>query len=328
MVKHHIYWWNLENLFDIENSPRRSEFLTQKLKSELVDWTQAVLDKKIDNLVTIISKFNDNNGPDILGVCEVENDFVIELLVEKMSAALARSYDFVISDGEDKRGIDTALIYDKNKYNPDAETFTLRIIKRNPTRDLFQVHLDTLAGNKLIIVLNHWPSRSGGELASEPFRIMVAENLAYWIERIHEEQGDDASVILMGDFNDNPHNRSITEYLMANNNRALVKSDRTTKKYMYNLMHRFADEQLGTFVFGNQLNILDQFMVSKSTLSERVGLPFKISTVSIIDYPEIITGNYNKPVAFGRPGKSWHNPDGFSDHLPISLVLNEDTLAP
>lgn len=328
MVKHHIYWWNLENLFDIENSPRRSEFLTKKLKSELVDWTQAVLDKKIDNLVSVISKFNDNNGPDILGVSEVENAFVIESLIEKMNNSLGRQYDFVISEGEDKRGIDTALIYDKNKYNPDPQIFTLRIIKRNPTRDLFQVHLDTLAGNKLILVLNHWPSRSGGELASEPFRIMVAENLAYWIERIHEEQGDDASVLLMGDFNDNPHDRSITDYLMANNNRALVKSDRTTKKYMYNLMHQFADDQLGTFVFGNQFNILDQFMVSKSILAERVGLPFKISTVSIVDYPEIVSGNYNKPVAFGRPPKSWYNPNGFSDHLPISLVLNEDSPAP
>ncbi len=327
MTKHHIYWWNLENLFDIENSPRRSEFLNKKLKSELVGWTREVLNKKIDNLVSIISKFNSNNGPDIFGVCEIENDFVIELLIEKINISLGRTYDFLISEDTDKRGIDTALIFDKDKYDPVGETFSLRIIKRNSTRDLFQVHLNTLAGNRLIIILNHWPSRSGGEQYSEPYRIMVAENLAYWIERIHEEQDplqdSDASILLMGDFNDNPYNRSLVDYLMAVNNRALVKSSRTTKKYMYNLMHRFLDDQIGTYVFNTNLNILDQFIVSKSILSEVAGVPFDISTVDIIKYPEIVKGSYNTPVKFGRPKNKDYHPDGFSDHLPISLVLNE-----
>ena len=322
MTKHNIFWWNLENLFDIENSPRRSDFLNNTLKGELKDWTINVLNQKLDNLVSIISKFN-GNGPDILGVCEVENDFVIDLLIQKLNVGLGKNYGFVISDGQDKRGIDTALIYDKAMYTPEAVTYSLRIIKRNSTRDLFQVHLNTTNGNKLICVLNHWPSRSGGEFESEPYRIMVAENLAYWIERIHEEQGDDAAILLMGDFNDNPHNRSIIDYLLATNNRAQVKSNKAKNKYMYNLMYRFLDSQIGTYVYGAELNILDQFIISKSILSEKVGLPFNLSTVSIVDYPEITKGAYKTPVKFSRPSKTSFNPDGFSDHLPIGLVLNE-----
>ncbi|WP_339656819.1 hypothetical protein [uncultured Maribacter sp.] len=112
------------------------------------------------NLTSVISKFNDNNGPDILGVCEVENEHVIELLITSMNTALNKNYGFVISEGGDKRGIDTALIYDKTKYGPEQLTFSLRIIKRNTTRDLFQVHINTANGNKLICILNHWPSRS------------------------------------------------------------------------------------------------------------------------------------------------------------------------
>ena len=324
MTKHYIYWWNLENLFDIENSPRRSQFLNETLKGELQNWDIEVLNVKLDNLVSIISRFNDNNGPDILGACEVENRFVIGLLLEKLNLRLDRDYGFVISDGQDKRGIDTVLIYDKAMYTPETETFSLRIIKRNSTRDLFQVHLDTSSGNKLICVLNHWPSRSGGEFESEPYRIMVAENLAYWIERIHEEQGDEPSIVLMGDFNDNPYDRSMTDYLLAKNSRALVKNDRARNRYMYNPMYRFLDAQLGTYVYGNELNILDQFVVSKSILSEKAGLPFKISTVSILDYPEIVQGIYKRPVKFGRPASpSSYNPNGYSDHLPIELVLNE-----
>ena len=189
MNTHNIFWWNLENLFDIENSPRRSQFLNNKLDSELIGWTQDILDQKIDNLSSVIAKFNNNNGPDILGVCEVENAHVLQLLSNKLSTLLSRNYTFAIVDGEDKRGIDTALIYDSDKYDQNPETFTLRITKRNPTRDLFQVQLTTQTGNTLVLILNHWPSRSGGHLESEPFRIMVAENLSYWVERIHEELG-------------------------------------------------------------------------------------------------------------------------------------------
>lgn len=239
MDKNHVYWWNLENLFDIENSPRRSEFLNDHLGVELKGWDSVILDKKIVNLTSIIFKFNYNNGPDILGVCEVENEHVIKLLIAAMNMSLNKNYGLVISEGDDKRGIDTALIYDNAKYVPEQDTFNLRVIKRNTTRDLFQVHINTTTGNKLICILNHWPSRSGGELTSEPFRIMVAENLSYWIERIYEEQGEDASIVLMGDFNDNPSNKSITEYLLSINNRALVKSNRVRLKYFYNVMHRF-----------------------------------------------------------------------------------------
>lgn len=323
MAKHHIYWWNLENLFDIENSPRRSEFLNNHLGTELNGWDATILDQKIANLTSIISKFNDSKGPDILGVCEIENEHVIELLITSMSTALNKNYGFVISKGDDKRGIDTALIYDKTKYGPEQITFSLRIIKRNTTRDLFQVHINTANGNKLICILNHWPSRSGGELESEPFRIMVAENLSYWIERIYEEQGADANILLMGDFNDNPYNKSIAQYLMAINNKALVKSNRVRLKYFYNVMHRFLDAQIGTFVFGNEYNLLDQFMISKSIVSEKSELPFKFSKVAIIDFPELTSGSYQKPVKFGRPNSSTFNVNGFSDHLPIKIVLNE-----
>jgi len=324
MIKHHIYWWNLENLFDIENSPRRSAFLNDALKGELKDWDIDVLHRKLDNLITIISKFNEGKGPDLLGVCEVENGFVIDLLIEKLKTSVNRNYGFVISDGQDKRGIDTVLVYDIDLYSPEPETFSLRIIKRNSTRDLFQVQLNTMSGNQLVCILNHWPSRSGGKFESQPYRIMVAENLAYWIERIYEELGDDTSILLMGDFNDEPYDRSIKDYLLAINNRALVKSNRVRNRYLYNPMFRFLDAQLGTYVYGNTLNILDQFMVSKSILSESPELPFQINSVSIIDYPDIVKGAYKTPVKFGRPSSpSSYNPNGYSDHLPIELVLNE-----
>lgn len=321
MVNHNIFWWNLENLFDVENSPRRSEFLNKKLRSELAGWTQSVLDKKINNLSSIIAKFNNNIGPDILGVCEVENSHVLELLSNNLSTMLGRNYSYIIVDGVDKRGIDTALIFDKDMYIPNPDIFTFRVTKRNATRDLFQVQLNTQSGNTLVLILNHWPSRSGGQLESEPFRIMVAENLSYWVERIYEELGTETSILLMGDFNDNPYNKSISKHLQSTNIRKKVIHARN--HFFYNVMYQFLDQNKGTHVWGSEVNILDQFLVSKSILSHSSMRPFNIEKVEIIDFPELVKGAYNKAIRFSRPNKNDFDPDGFSDHLPIGLVLKE-----
>lgn len=323
MENHNIYWWNLENLFDIENSPRRSSFLQNQLKKELKGWNQSVLNKKIANLSSIITKFNNNTGPDLLGVCEVENEHVLKLLTARINSLLLdRKYAFVITESKDKRGIDTALIYDKNKYIIDPKTFTLRISKRNPTRDLFQIQLTTKSNNTLVLILNHWPSRSGGELESEPFRIMVAENLSYWVKRIHEELGKDIPILLMGDFNDNPFNKSMTNYLQSSNIRNKVMSAKN--HFFFNLMFQFLNKNIGTHVYGSDVNILDQFLISKSILNQNSILPFQMETVEIIDFPELSKGKYKTPIRFGRPKDSKGiNPNGYSDHLPISLFLKE-----
>ena len=320
MALHHIYWWNLENLFDIERSTTRSDFLQKTLKSELKGWTRSILNKKLSNINSVITQFNSNNGPDILGVCEVESKAVVEELAERMSKSLKRNYTVSHADSADKRGIDTALIYDADLYSTDDLVFTLRITKRNSTRDLLQIHLKTKAENELVIILNHWPSRSGGTFESEPYRIMVAENLAYWVDRIHEEMDDNPSIVLMGDFNDNPFDRSLSHYLMGSNNSKSVTYARNNK--FYNLMYQFMDKQVGTHVYGNELNLLDQFLISKSIVSKRSVYPFTYEDCEIIVMPEIVKGRYNTPIRFGRPSSKL-NVNGYSDHLPIKLVLKE-----
>lgn len=322
MTKHHIYWWNLENLFDIELSRTRSDFLKSSLRSELKGWTRDILNQKLSNLNSVITKFNDGNGPDIMGVCEVESKDVVQELADRMSETTGRTYEVSHIDSDDKRGIDTALIYDKNRYTTDGLVFTLRVIKRNSTRDLLQFHLTSEAGNELVIILNHWPSRSGGVYESEPYRIMVAENLAYWVDRIYEERGDDTNIVLMGDFNDNPYDRSLSYYLMGSNNRKGVANARNNK--FYNLMYRFMDAQIGTHVWGSELNLLDQFLVSKTIASTKKTNPYKVASCAILDYDELVKGRYRTPVRFGRPSDKL-NLEGYSDHLPIELILTEQT---
>lgn len=324
---HHIYWWNLENLFDIEFSPRRPEWLQKELKTELKGWTEAILDKKIEQLCSILKKMNSGAGPDILGVCEIENEFVVKKLMEKVGSEIGRTYKVLHRDTKDQRGIDIAIIYDQTMYHDDGKIFSLEIMKRTHTRDLFQVNLTSTAGNELITIGNHWPSRLGGKYESEPYRIMVAETLSYWIQRIHEIKAEedhieDPAIVVMGDFNDQPYDRSINDYLKSTSNIERVKNARTPT--LFNTMFPFLDEKFGTHVFGNEINLLDQFHVSKSLIVNSLNHPFKFVSSQILKFPELVKGEYNTPKRFSRPSESDFNVSGYSDHLPIELIIQED----
>ena len=142
--------WNLENLFDVVDSPQRSDKLQRVLKNELKGWTADVLEKKLDQLAKVIRFMNNNKGPDLLGVCEVENRFVLELLVAKL-ADLNRPYKIAHDNSQDERGIDVAFIYDESKFIAN-EQFSHYIQKRTATRDLFQVNFKTASGYLLIVI--------------------------------------------------------------------------------------------------------------------------------------------------------------------------------
>lgn len=325
---HHIYWWNLENLFDILDSPRRPEWFQKTIKNELKGWNEDVLDQKIHNLCSIIKQMKNGHGPDIMGVCEIENEFVVKKLMDKVGNEIGRNYKVLHKDTKDQRGIDIAIIYDADLYTDDGHVFSLEIMKRAATRDLFQVNLTTKAdGNELILIGNHWPSRLAGKFESEPYRIMVAEILSYWVSRIYEikkeERNDDnPPIVLMGDFNDQPYDRSITDYLISTSNLERVKNARSP--VLFNTMFPFLDGKLGTHVYGNEINILDQFIVSKSLTVDSANYPFQFIGSKIFQLPGMTKGDYNTPVRFSRPSEeSSFNPNGFSDHLPIELLIEE-----
>ena len=324
--QYHIAWWNVENLFDVSDSNQRPAWLQSKLNSELKGWNQEVLQQKINNLVSIIKKMNNNTGPDILGLCEVENRIVLEKLKLALRP-LGKNYDIVHHDMSDQRGIDVAFIYDRDKFTSQG-SFSHTILKRTATRDLFQVNFLTPKGNDLVLVGNHWPARSAGILRSEPYRIIAGETLSYWMERIIEEKGKDTAVLVMGDFNDEPFNRSLTEYALGSNSHKKVVYARSPR--LYNLMWPFYGHGRGTYYWDNFPLVLDQFLVSKELIKSAGKIKVARCTtpeyvVKIEMYPEMVnTGRYPSPISFGRPSKkSSHNPAGFSDHYPVSVVIEE-----
>ncbi len=327
MAEYFLAWWNLENLFDVEDSANRPEWARTELLKELKGWTGAVLDKKLGQLSLIIRKLNDGRGPDILGVCEVENKPVLERLVGKLDG-LGRHYAVAHHDAtEDKRGIDVAFIYDADTFTAH-EQFTYVVLKRTGTRDLFQVNFKTMTGRRLVIIGNHWPSRTGGELETEAFRCQAGETLAYWLKRIPEKSGNPlVPTVVMGDFNDEPSNRSLVSHALSSNSAMQVLNARDAPR-VFNLMWPFLAQGIGSHYYGNTPNLLDQIMVSKSVLGGSGGLRVKGTAqasyaVRIERHPEMTDqGTYPKPIRFGRPSSTL-NEDGFSDHFPVSVVLEE-----
>ncbi|HSC52623.1 MAG TPA: endonuclease/exonuclease/phosphatase family protein [Phnomibacter sp.] len=321
---HHLFWWNLENLFDEENSTSRTEKLQRVIKGELSGWTPQVLDKKLDQLVSVMRRFNSDKGPDIMGVCEVENKAVLDKLVLKLNAATSRVYHVLHHDSRDERGIDVAFFFDSTKYTRQGELYSLEVMRRNATRDIVQVQLKTAAGNTLVLLGNHWPSRSGGQYESEPYRMMVGEVLGYFVQRIHEVNPSGAHIVAMGDFNDQPFDRSLTQYANSTHVLKQVENARSID-YLYNLMASKIDGKTGTYVFGSEVSILDQFLISKDIAVNTSRSKFSVqSPASILIFPGMVKGEYNTPVKFGRPSEpSTHNLNGYSDHLPIGLQLTE-----
>ncbi len=230
-VNFFVSFWNLENLFDVQGA-KRPPWLQARLNNELLGWSKDILERKLTQLARIIVQLNEGRGPDALGVCEVENAHVLRLLLKKIRIK-GRRYAFVHHDSNDHRGIDVAFIYDKKRLVAQ-EQFSHVVLKRNATRDIFQVNFATKdEALPLVLIANHWPSRSGGAELSRPYRALAAETLSYWISRIPEYLGKDVPIVAMGDFNDEPFDVSITQYLRAD--RDPEKVLRARKERLYNL---------------------------------------------------------------------------------------------
>jgi hypothetical protein len=131
---------------------------------------------------------NDGAGPDLLGVCEVENRFVLDLHVDTLRTPLpGRSYAVVHADTEDARRIDVAFLYDPGVFEALADQVFFHVVmRRNATRELVQVNFKTQRNRSWGVFGNHWPSRSGGQFESAGYRHIAGETLGYFDQRALE----------------------------------------------------------------------------------------------------------------------------------------------
>ena len=153
------------------------------------------------------------------------------------------------------------------------------------------------------------------------------ETLAYWHERIIEIHSKDQAIVAMGDFNDEPFNRSLVEYALSERAEKRVKSKRSRSPYLLNLMWPLMGSGRGSHQYGGVPGMLDQILVNRPVL--RSDSPFELDpgSVQILDFDEMVAESGSEkggPRRYGRPSKSSsYDPNGYSDHFPVGVMLSE-----
>ena len=229
-----VGFYNFENLFDTINNEgvRDGEFTPEGSK----EWNVERYENKLAKLSVVISEIGADEGfrkgPDVLGICEVENRGVLEDLIKQKNIRRSK-YQIVHYDSPDKRGIDVALLFRAESFElSSSKPYTLYLTdpvtgRRIYTRDQLLVTGD-LNGQKVHILVNHWPSRWGGHLQSQPLRLGAAQLSRHIVDSL-VNSGSIAQVIVMGDLNDDPTDISVEQYLYA-----AVDSSELKKKQLYN----------------------------------------------------------------------------------------------
>jgi len=289
-----VGFWNVENLFDLEDDPttRDEEFALGGRKNV----TQEIYDLKLKNCSYVLADLN----ADVLGLCEVENYFVLD---ELNDAFTGRDYKIIHYDSPDSRGIDNALLYDPNVFNVISSTPIQNTLPDgNLTRDILYVKGE-YAGYTLHIFVNHWPSNYGGKKKAIPKRRSTARLLANEVAKLLSEDPD-ADILLMGDFNEDP----------TDDNVRILKSVNMTSM-MASMM---GQRKVGTYVYKGVDYFMDQIIISDG-LNDDKGLI--AGKAQILDKPfyRQQEGNYaHYPFRFWAGNKLL---GGYSDHLAVYVEI-------
>ncbi|MBR6311010.1 MAG: endonuclease [Paludibacteraceae bacterium] len=304
--------YNVENLFDVEND-------TLTLDDDFTPegeyhWTYFRYRTKLNNIAKTIIAIGEGTPPALVGLCEIENRKVLEDLVQK-SPLGKYNYRILHQESPDARGVDAALLYQPDLFRViSADFITVSTDEVKTTRDILFARGIVPTGDTLHVFMNHWPSRRGGEVASEKNRCYAASLVREKVDSIFRAT-DMPYILIMGDFNDYPDNKSITEVLLANP----VPKDMCCPRELYNLFRQFQEDgRMGTYKFQSEWNVLDQMIVS--------GVFMRSETFAIrgehdahIFCPPFLcvdgkTGSESSP--FRTYGGTMYK-GGFSDHFPI-----------
>lgn len=315
---HTIAFYNLENLFDTINDPLKFDESSPIM--ELKSNRQEAYLHKVKNMARVLADIGQditNNAPAIIGVCEVENREVIEDLINDPALSY-KNYGIVHYHSPDARGIDVALLYQKSIFSlTSTSRHELKIYdntrKRTYTRDQLVVS-GYLEDDLIHLIVNHWPSRSGGEAKSQYNRMAAAKLSKHLVDSI---QAIDpyAKIFIMGDFNDNPNNQSIKKVLKTKN-----EKQNLDLMAIYNPFDRFFKDGLGTTAYRDSWSLFDQIMFTKPLLEKDYN-SFRFYKAGIFNKDYLITP---KGVYKGYPFRSWADggfSGGYSDHFPVYVYV-------
>lgn len=309
-----VAFYNVENLFDTIPGDNDKEYTPEGA----MQWDSKKYESKMKNMAYAISKIGEDftpMGPSILGVCEVENRTVLKNLV-KEDAIKHINYQIVHVDGGDPRGVDCALLYNPRDFyvtNVKSYPFYTNDDSTRRSRDQLLVS-GILSGEEVHVIVNHWPSRRGGEVNSRPRRVAAARLTKHITDSILTIDKH-ANVIVMGDFNDDPINESVKEVLNAKR-----RKNETPEGGLFNTTWELYSKGIGSLAYGDAWNLFDQIIVSSGLIGkDKSKLTFW--RAEIFQAPFLIRqeGQYKGYPFRTHAGGVYQN--GYSDHFPALIYL-------
>jgi len=301
-------WWNVENLFDPANDPAKDD--DDFTPEGSMQWTKKKLflkQMRIRHVLSIIDAHPDyGKYPDILAFAEVENEHIFK---ETLAPINGISYKTIYYESSDPRGIDIALAYNPKALRPGVSKAYTVPIEGKPTRKIIVAGFSA-ARHPFHVILNHWPSRSFDTSWTERKRLTAAKVTRHILDSLLV-RNPLADIIVMGDFNDEPENRSLKEVLGSTGDAAKVKAN--GRRLLYNCWSGYTG--IGSFSFHNHWQHIDQILLS-SGMFDHNGLSVRSNAFRCFSFSKMLDESGNKPYA--TYAKRQYN-GGYSDHLPLLL---------
>ena len=307
-----IAFYNVENLMDTLDNPNAAD--NEFLPKGKYKWTSSRYKKKITNLATVISRIGDNEGPELIGLAEIENREVLEDLISARELSSAH-YSIVHYDSPDQRGIDVALLYKKSAFRMISSRIYSASFRhlQSHTRDVLFVK-GIMEKDTVMVLVNHWPSRRSGVEKSEDKRIAVALMVREVIDSV-QLKSPNAKIVVMGDFNDEPFDKSISIELDSKPEQSLLK-----RGSLYNPFYNLNKLGQGSVHYGSKWQMFDQILLSQGFFSSKNSFRYKYSYVYNPDFL-----HYKKDIHQGpfRTFVGQEYKGGYSDHFPVGIIFEK-----
>ncbi len=311
-----IMFYNAENFFDTENDSVKNddEFLPTQGKF----WNKQRYYTKQKHISQVITAIGGWSPPEIIGLCEIENRKVLDDFL-KYAPIKKFNYKIIHKESPDLRGIDVALLYRREHFIPISyRAIEIRYpFSNSKTRDILYVKGRTKQYDTLHIFVNHWPSRWGGQLETERKRMFVASVLRKNVDSVFQTNLR-ANIIIMGDLNDYPENKSVREVLKAND-----QYEKISPAELYNLSAYLQNtKHIGTHKHDGKWGTLDQFIVSGALLDKKNKIYTSLNDVHIYNASFLLEEDKQfTGYATNRTYIGYKYHGGYSDHLPTFLDL-------
>lgn len=336
-----VAFYNLENLFDTIHDAGKNDY--EFLPNGRNKWGKMKYEAKLHNMARVLSELCTDKlpmGPAVIGLSEIENNRVLEDLL-KQPALAKRGYKYVDIAGPDRRGVECAFFYNPRLFklenamhvpfyyapdgkidspllgfytDPDGKVRAYDELKGDTsyiTRG-FLVMEGLLGGDKTFFIVNHWPSRAAGD--------EIRQRAGYQVRQLTDallKQEPEAKIIVMGDMNDDPGNKSMTERLGCFSEQKDVKTPNDFYNPWYNTLYKVGQ---GTLLYNGAWNLFDQIVLNGNLVGkDRSTLKYYQHAIFMRDYLFQQEGRYKGNPLRTHAGGVWLN--GYSDHLPVQIYL-------